>query len=258
MLAALRGCSRRIAALAILAAAPGSLLSWQASASTSDAGKVEAGKVIDTAKEIEPPPPTQRTLWSEHFTGPVDWGDPQGHDATELARVYNVQRTQGASFLHAHHDASQKSPPAAFHFGKTFGKKAGIPLEKVRAFRWRWRAHAQPAVQGDPWEDMALGIYVVTRTPSLFSSGRGFKFGWLAKPGRAGTHQRGLLQVPVRSDAPSDEWKTETVDLCALYRREFGDCEGERILYIGVVTDADGTKSVADGDYTDFELLGDP
>ena len=36
----------------------------------------------------------------------------------------------------------------------------------------------------------------------------------------------------------------------------YGPCEGPHILYIGVVTDADGTKSIASGSYAGFELRG--
>ena len=86
---------------------------------------------------------------------------------------------------------------------------------------------------------------------------RGFKFGWAAKPAPAGTHQVGLLQIELRHDAASVVWRQASVDLCALYRREYGPCEGEFVRYVGVTTDADGTKSVAEGDYADFEIVTD-
>ena len=111
-------------------------------------------------------------------------------------------------------------------------------------------------IRNDPWEDMAASIYVVTKAPSLLRKGRSFKFGWLAKPGPSQTYQRGLLQVPQRSDPPGDQWRTEEVDLCDLYRRTYGPCEDAQIIYIGVLTDADGVKSLAEGDYARFELVG--
>jgi hypothetical protein len=196
-------------------------------------------------------------LWAEHFSGAVDWTDPESHRPSDLGRIYSIVREGPFAFLHARHDCTGSSPPKAMHYGKVFADRA-IPLERVATFRWRWRARVQPPVTNDPWLDMAAGIYVVMKTPSLFSKGRGFKFGWLAKPGAAGTTQRGLLQVQVRADPPSDRWSTETVNLCELYRRAFGPCEGEQVLYIGVTTDADGTRSVAEGDYADFELRSAP
>jgi hypothetical protein len=160
---------------------------------------------------------------------------------------------RGFSFLHARHDAAVNGAPPAIHFGKAFD---GIPVHKVRLLRWRWRARIQPLVRDDPWEDMAASIYVVTRAPTLLRKGRGFKFGWLAKSGPSQTYQRGLLQVPLRSDPPSLQWRTEEVELCDLYRRTYGPCEDAQIIYIGVLTDADGVQSIAEGDYADFEIVG--
>jgi hypothetical protein len=190
-------------------------------------------------------------LWRENFRAALDWRDPQDHSARLLGRVYAVQQESGTSFLHGHHDATAKDAPPALHLGKAF---ENLRLHEVRVLRWRWRARIQPLVREDPWLDMAAGLYVVIKTPSFLRKGRGFKFGWLARPGPVQTFQRGLLQVPLRSDPPSLEWRTEEVDVCALYRQTFGPCEGEHIVYIGVVTDADGTKSIAEGDYTDFEI----
>jgi hypothetical protein len=202
-------------------------------------------------------PPSSTLLWSENFSRTIDWTDPEKHRPAELSRVYSIAREGPLSFLHAHHDGAERSPAKAMHYGKVFADGA-IPLERTVAFRWRWRARVQPSVSDDPWLDMAAGIYVVMKTPSLFSSGRGFKFGWLAKPGPTGTSQRGLLQVPMRTEPPSDRWRSESVDLCKLYRRTFGPCEGEQVVYVGVTTDGDGTKSIAEGDYADFELRGAP
>lgn len=192
-------------------------------------------------------------LWREFFGGPLDWRDPQDHGSTALARVYSVQHESGTTFLRGRHDAASKGSPPALHFGRAFD---GLPLAQVRVLRWRWRARVQPPIGDDPWEDMAASLYVVTKAPTFLRKGRGFKFGWLAKPGPSHTYQRGLLQVPLRSDPPGIQWRTEEVDLCELYRRTFGPCEDAQIIYIGVLTDADGGKSIAEGDYADFELVG--
>jgi len=194
-----------------------------------------------------------RVLWSENFRAPLEWRDPQEHAARLLGLVYSIKKENGASFLHAHHDATSKGAPPAVHLGKAFD---GLALHEVGRLRWRWRARIQPPIGDDPWQDMAAAIYVVIKAPSLLRKGRGFKFGWLARPGPSQTFQRGLLQVPLRSDPPSLEWRTEEVDVCALYRRTFGPCEAEQIVYIGVLTDSDGSKSKAEGDYAEFEIVG--
>ncbi len=179
---------------------------------------------------------------------------PEGTSAKDLARIYRVERDAQGAWLNARHDGRGRDRVRPFHYGKVWSQGA-IPLERVRALRWRWRVNQHPTVRDDPWLDIGAALYVVIREPSLFRDGKGFKLAWLAKPGPAGTSQLGLAQVALRSDSAVGEWRSEEVDLCAMYRKLFGPCEGEHLLYVGVTTDADGTSSVADGDYADFALL---
>ena len=228
-----------------------SLVGTASAATRVVAGSGEANEVPTPSSSATIAQPA-RLLWSERFRGPFDWRDPQEHAARLLGRVYSIQKENGTSFLHARHDATSRDAPPALHFGKALD---GVALRDVLLLRWRWRALTQPTIKDDPWKDMAAAVYVVMKAPGLLSKGRGFKFGWLAQPGPSQTFQRGLLQVPLRVDAPSLQWRTEEVDVCGLYRRTFGPCENEQIIYIGVVTDADGSKSIAQGDYADFELV---
>lgn len=194
-------------------------------------------------------------FWRESFAGLLDWSNPGGNRGPEIAQVFSVRHESGLSLLHARHDAGLEGAPGALHFGKVF-PRGSVPLEQVRALRWRWRVRVHPSGTRDPWQDMALSVYVVIKAPTLFSRGRGFKFGWLSRPGRSDSRQVGIRQVPIRAGGLTDEWHSEEVDLCGVYRETYGACEGQNILYIGVVTDADGTRSIAAGDYADFELLG--
>lgn len=199
----------------------------------------------------------ESSWWRESFDrSSLDFVDPFHHDGHLLSHVYSVERDQDGPFLHALHDETSARTPA-MHFGKAFTSGAP-PLERVAALRWRWRVERHPDVSSDPWEDVAASVYVVLRTPSLLHGGRGFKLGWLAKPGPDDTYQHGLLQIPLREGGAVGEWRAESVDLCALYRRTFGACEGEHVLYVGVMTDADDTRSAAEAEYDDFELVGDP
>lgn len=194
-------------------------------------------------------------LWRERFDrSPLSWADPAQHSPSELARIYSLGQDGPIHFLHAHHDASGSDAPKALHYGQGF-RQTPVPLDSVKSLKWRWRVLRHPSVGGDPWVDVAASVYVVMRVPSVLP-GRGFKFGWLAYPGPSDTKQRGLRQIPLRSDVAGREWKDESVDLCALYRQYFGDCAGQEVLYVGVVTDADGTHSVAEADYANFELIG--
>jgi hypothetical protein len=197
--------------------------------------------------------------WEEHFTATplVGWVDPeQKYSAAQLARLYTVGHENGLSFLHARHDMTVPSPARSMHYGRAWPDRP-IPLDNVRALRWRWRAIVHPPVTDDPWLDMAASIYVIMQPPAFLRGARGFKFGWAAKPAPAGTHQVGLLQIELRHDPASPEWRSESVDLCDLYRKEYGPCEDVFVRYVGVTTDADGTKSVAEGDYADFEIVTD-
>ncbi|HEY2517797.1 MAG TPA: hypothetical protein VGI39_43305 [Polyangiaceae bacterium] len=199
----------------------------------------------------------ERVLWHEGFERtPLDLVDPFHHDAALVARVYSVEPEGGDGFLHALHDDTAAHTPAV-HLGKVFGPD-GPPLDRVAALRWRWRVLRHPSIKGDPWEDVAASLYVVVSAPTMLRAGRGFKLGWLAAPGRDDTRQHGLLQVPLLSAPSGPEWRSARVDLCALYRRSYGRCEGEHVEYVGVTTDADGTRSIASADYDDLELLGTP
>ncbi len=196
-------------------------------------------------------------LWQEHFGhAPLGWADPVSHGAAELARVYTVRNEGGSSYLHAHHDATGPSAPPALHYGWVFHRDAP-ELDKVAALKWRWRVTRHPSLteSQDAWTDVAAAVYVVIHEPGLLHGARGFKFGWLSKPAPAGERQRGLLEESVRTDAAGPAWYAESVDLCALYQREYAlPCRGEHVLYIGVTSDADGSRSVAEADYADFEL----
>jgi hypothetical protein len=201
-------------------------------------------------------------FWSEAFDGPsLDWITPSGHDEEDIARSFRLEFSDGLGVLKARHDAragaldksNASKPPPVVHWGKAF-RDNPIALEKVQELRWKWRVHQHPDIDSDPWADLAASVYVVTKMPGLFP-GRGFKFGWLAQPGKSGKKQRGLVQIALRSGPPIGQWQEEKVDLCTLYQQYFGTCKGQSVMYVGVVTDADNTRSVSEADYTEFELI---
>ena len=199
-----------------------------------------------------------RLGWAEHFEAPVlAWIDPAHRRRETYRKVYQVEREGGGSFLRARHDArlGQASPPTrAIHYGQSFVDQP-IPLDRVAELSWRWRVWQHPEVDANPWVDLAASIYFVLVPPTILANGTGFKLGWLARPGPSGNRQRGLVQIPIRNGGTTGEWRMEMVDPCALYRQTFGSCEGASVTYIGVVSDADDTQSVAAADYADFELL---
>ncbi len=196
-------------------------------------------------------------LWRESFAGQMPWTAPAGDNLTEIQKIHSVIKEPDGSYLKARYDVrkSNPNPPRrTMHFGKVFADSP-IPLQKIKLLKWRWRVHAHPSVADDPWLDVGAGIYILMKKPSLFWKGKGFKFAWLSKPGAVGTKQHGIIQIALRSTDAVDQWFNEEVDLCGLFTKHYGSCNDEHVLYIGVETDADGTKSFAEGHYTDFELI---
>lgn len=200
-----------------------------------------------------PAAPGSKIGWQEKFDkGSLDWADPLKHSPAALASVFTVMHEGPVAYLHARHDRTVLKEPPALHYGKAFAP--AVPLDRIRSLSWRWRALKHPAVGKDPWSDLAASVYVVIRRPELLHGGRGFKFGWTAVPTKP-DHQHGLLETSLRSDPASRDWKHQSVDLCALYRQEYNaPCAGETVEYIGVVTDADNTHSVAEADYAELSL----
>jgi len=198
---------------------------------------------------------TTVVAWKESFDRPqLDWITPIASQAALVSQVFSLETDLHDHFLHARHDARPlvDSPPPAVHYGKSFAQ-APVAVDQVRRLRWKWRVHHHPSSTNDPWRDLAASVYVIVRMPGLLP-GRGFKFGWVSAPAPTDTRQRGIVQIPMRAGLPLDSWVQENVDLCDLYKQHYGPCEGESILYIGVVTDADDTRSEAEADYADFEL----
>jgi hypothetical protein len=207
--------------------------------------------------DVDPDKP--EILWEERFdrAAPDTWVSPSRASDEVIAQVYTVTSADGERFLHAEHNARAPAHPPAVHWGREW-RDAPIPLSSACSLSWRWRVTEHPNVRENPWADVAVSVYVVMSQPGLFSSGKGFKFGWLKKAGPSGTKQRGLIQIALRTDAASDAWHREQVDLCRLYAQHYGNPDEEKLVYVGVVSDADDTDSIAKGDYDDFVLSTAP
>ncbi len=217
-------------------------------------GAAPAPSGSSAARPVLPAEPGR--YWLERFDGAnLAWVAPIGGSGGKVSKVFSVQREDGVTFLHGRHDGRPDADKVGFvHYGKRFDPQ-GPPLERVRSLRWKWRVRQHPANTTNMWEDVAASVYVIVKPPSVLGGGKGFRFGWLGGPGVKGTYRMGLGRVSLREDPATMEWKSEAVDVCALYREWFGPCEGERLNYVGVATEADGTDSVSEADYTDFELI---
>lgn len=206
--------------------------------------------------ELAATAPATERFWVERFDGPtLAWVAPLGQGPDKISKVFSVQRDNGNTFLHGRHDGRPDGDrPPFMHFGKRFDPDSP-PLEKVTSLRWKWRVLQHPSNTTNMWEDVAASLYVIIKPPSMLGGGKGFRFGWLGGPGVKGTFRLGLARIALREEPATREWKSEEVDVCKLYRELYGPCEGEQLNYVGVATEADGTESVAEADYTDFELI---
>ena len=209
-----------------------------------------------SAPASSPDPPVPGALWIERFDEPqLTWQAPMGNTQEQISKVYSVQREDGLHFLHARHDCRPEMHcPPFLHFGKKLDPNPPS-LERIGALRWKWRVLEHPKNPEHPWQDVAASVYVIIKVPGAISAGKGFRFGWLARPGPKGTSRRGIARIALREEPATREWRAESVDVCARFREIFGPCEGQKLHYIGVATEADDTRSVAIADYTDFELI---
>ncbi len=219
-------------------------------AGAATATATETGAETATATGAGAETATGVPVWVEEFTGPLrGWVSPNERSPAEVASVYRVGARPAR--LHARHDGA--GAVGAVHYGRAWPGEAPRLKDACR-LRWRWRVGRHPRVGEDAWQDLAASVYVVFVPPSLLRGGRGFKFGWTARPARSGGRQRGIVQVALRADVAGAEWRQEEVDLCALYARYYGGVDGVRVRYVGVMTDGDGSDSVAEGDYAGFSL----
>lgn len=226
--------------------------------------------VFACTPKLEPPPKEaaqpvtaqaqeKGVTWQESFDRPdvaaLGWGSPSDANPKEIEAVFDIASGEDGKFLHALHEVGGKDdPPPAVHFGRAW-KKDAMSLGDACQLSWRWRVRHHPAPHDDPWRDLGASVYVIVELPGLFSGGKGFKLGWLQKASSMETKQRGIVQIPQRVDATTGTWHDETVDLCALYRAHYdGDPNEVPLLYVGVVTDADDTESVAEADYDELTV----
>jgi hypothetical protein len=230
--------------------------------------------LLGCTPKLEPPPreaaqpvPVEAkergVMWQESFDRPdvasLGWGSPSDASPEEIEAVFDIEADDIGKFLHARHEVGgQDDPPPAVHFGRAW-KKDAMALSEVCHLSWRWRVRHHPAAHEDPWLDLGASVYVIIELPGLLSSGKGFKLGWLQKPGPTDETQKGIVQVQQRVDPATGTWHEEKVDLCALYREHYGGDPSEvPLLYVGVVTDADNTESLAEADYDELTLSSKP
>ena len=162
--------------------------------------------------------------------------------------VYTVQEEGGKRFLRA--------------VSKGLGIQAAreIPswnLETHPILAWSWRARQFPR-GGDERKsatnDSVLAVYMAVPY-SKVRGPKAMKYIWSEKvpTGTALTSNSGLTQVRVVQTGPAkDGWVEERVNVLKDWKAAFKESATPKVGGIAVLTDADDTKSRAQGDYASF------
>ena len=167
--------------------------------------------------------------------------------ADEGRGVYTIQEEGGRRYLHA---ASQG-------LGIQAAKEITWDLARYPVLAWSWRPGEFPvgADEGNSkTNDSALAVYGVF--PHRMGSVRSVKYVWSAVVpiGTRLNSNMGLTQVRVLRTGTENKgrWTDERVNLLDDYRKYFSASDTPKPAGIAVLTDADDTKSRAQGDYASF------
>jgi hypothetical protein len=165
--------------------------------------------------------------------------------------TYSVQEEGGQRFLRA----------ISSGLGIQAGREYEWDLAKYPVLAWSWRPRLFPQ-GGDEREssknDSALAVYM-TVPHSRISGPKAVKYIWSERVpvGTRLSSNMGLTQVVVlRTGAPAsrESWVEERVNALEDYTRLFGEPPAAKPAGIAVLTDADDTRSRAEGDYANFRV----
>ena len=167
--------------------------------------------------------------------------------ADEGRGVYTIQEEGGRRYLHA---ASQG-------LGIQAAKEITWDLARYPVLAWSWRPLEFPTggdERSSKTNDSALAVYGVF--PHRMGSVRSVKYVWSAVVpiGTRLNSNMGLTQVRVLRTGTENKgrWTDERVNLLDDYRKYFDVSDTPKPAGIAVLTDADDTKSRAQGDYATF------
>jgi hypothetical protein len=164
---------------------------------------------------------------------------------------YTVQEEGGLRFLRA----------MSSGLGIQAGREYEWDLTKYPVLAWSWRPRLFPqgADERDSSKnDSALAVYM-TVPHSRISGPKAVKYIWSERVpvGTRLSSNMGLTQVLVLRTGPpavKDQWIEERVNVLEDYTRLFGEPPAAKPAGIAVLTDADDTRSRAEGDYAKFRV----
>jgi hypothetical protein len=162
--------------------------------------------------------------------------------------VYSVQEEAGRRFLRA----------VSRGLGIQAAKEREWDLKMYPVLAWSWRPRQFPRGADERESgknDSALAVYLLVPYSSIRGP-KAVKYIWSERV-PVTTHltsNAGLTQVRVlrSGTAGKDQWTEERVNVLEDYKRYFGGADTPKPAGIAVLTDADDTRSVAEGDYANF------
>jgi hypothetical protein len=162
--------------------------------------------------------------------------------------VYSVQEEAGVRFLRA----------VSRGLGIQAAKEREWDLKTYPVLAWSWRPRQFPRGADERESgknDSALAVYLLVPYSSIRGP-KAVKYIWSERV-PVTTHltsNAGLTQVRVlrSGTAGKDQWTEERVNVLEDYKRYFGGADTPKPAGIAVLTDADDTGSVAEGDYANF------
>jgi DUF3047 family protein len=173
---------------------------------------------------------------------PPDW-KPRKEAGRE---VYRLADENGRRFLRA----------LSRGLGIQAGREVSWDLATHPVLAWAWRPRQFPTGADEresKKNDSAVSVYAAF--PHTSWSVKALKYVWSERVPRGTrlTSNGGLTQgLVLRTGAPaSSEWVEERVNVRDDYRARFGE-DAPKPSGIAVLTDADDTKSTAEGDYANF------
>ena len=220
----------------------------------------------------------------ENFSSSTVNGFPNGWKPREEAgkKVYLVSKEGDMFFVRARAKGSKSEGD-----GIEADRPVSWNIQEYPILRWKWRARTLPtgANEDTGKDDSVLGVYLGFCPPEdvalcersvkgelrltdrimlpklLLNKGAGsLKYIWSGQLAKGFEFEKSRKAVKVlESGAPKnpDEWVEERVDVASDYRRRFGAQKVLNPIGISILTDADDTQSVAEGDYADFRMCRD-
>jgi hypothetical protein len=176
---------------------------------------------------------------------PPDW-KPRKDSGRE---AYSIQEMDGLRFLHA----------VAKGLGIQAAKQYEWDPKTYPVLAWSWRPVVFPKGSDErqsKTNDSAVSVYAVF--PHTAWSVKSVKYIWSAvvPVGTRLSSSGGLTQVLVVKSGTEgkDQWTEERVNVLQDYKKFFDEADVPKASGIAVLTDSDDTKSVAEGDYSNFRV----